>query len=98
MFLAVASPAVANGKVFVAALNGKVYALQAERVAAIAVERGFARVEWAVLDWNESAIAFYRSLGAAPVDGWTRYRWAPATGSGLPSARLASETRSADAY
>lgn len=33
------------------------------------------RVEWAVLDWNEPSIAFYRSLGAAPVDGWTRYRW-----------------------
>jgi GNAT superfamily N-acetyltransferase len=35
------------------------------------------RVEWAVLDWNESAIGFYRSLGAGPVDGWTRYRWEP---------------------
>ena len=33
------------------------------------------RVEWAVLDWNEPSIAFYRSLGAEPVDGWTRYRW-----------------------
>jgi len=33
------------------------------------------RVEWAVLDWNEPSIAFYRSLGAAPVEGWTRYRW-----------------------
>ncbi len=33
------------------------------------------RVEWAVLDWNETAIGFYRSLGARPVDGWTRYRW-----------------------
>jgi GNAT superfamily N-acetyltransferase len=32
------------------------------------------RVEWALLDWNEPAIAFYRSLGAEPVDGWTRYR------------------------
>jgi GNAT superfamily N-acetyltransferase len=35
------------------------------------------RVEWAVLDWNESAVGFYRSLGAEPVDGWTRYRWLP---------------------
>lgn len=35
------------------------------------------RVEWAVLDWNEPAIGFYRSLGAEPVDGWTRYRWSP---------------------
>ena len=33
------------------------------------------RVEWAVLDWNEPSIEFYRSLGAEPVDGWTRYRW-----------------------
>jgi GNAT superfamily N-acetyltransferase len=39
------------------------------------------RVEWAVLDWNEPAIGFYESLGAHPVDGWTRYRWLPgATG------------------
>jgi GNAT superfamily N-acetyltransferase len=34
------------------------------------------RVEWAVLDWNEPSIGFYRSLGAEPVEGWTRYRWA----------------------
>ena len=32
------------------------------------------RVEWAVLDWNEPSIRFYESLGAKPVDGWTRYR------------------------
>ncbi len=35
------------------------------------------RVEWAVLDWNTSAIEFYDSLGARPIDGWTRYRWPP---------------------
>jgi GNAT superfamily N-acetyltransferase len=33
------------------------------------------RVEWAVLDWNEPSIRFYDALGAAPVEGWTRYRW-----------------------
>jgi GNAT superfamily N-acetyltransferase len=33
------------------------------------------RVEWAVLDWNEPSIRFYDALGAAPVDGWIRYRW-----------------------
>ncbi|MBK5221438.1 MAG: GNAT family N-acetyltransferase [Acidimicrobiia bacterium] len=33
------------------------------------------RVEWAVLDWNEPSIAFYRGLGARPIEGWTRYRW-----------------------
>ncbi len=35
------------------------------------------RVEWAVLDWNEPAIGFYRNLGARPLDGWTTYRWPP---------------------
>lgn len=35
------------------------------------------RIEWDVLDWNAPAIAFYESLGAAPVTGWTRYRWLP---------------------
>ena len=35
------------------------------------------RVEWSVLDWNESAIGFYRNLGARPIDGWTTYRWLP---------------------
>ena len=33
------------------------------------------RVEWAVLDWNEPAHAFYRAVGAAPVEGWTIWRW-----------------------
>lgn len=33
------------------------------------------RVEWMVLDWNEPAKGFYDTLGARPVDGWTRYRW-----------------------
>ena len=37
------------------------------------------RVEWNVLDWNESAIGFYRSLGARPDEGWTTYRWLPST-------------------
>lgn len=41
------------------------------RLAAIALERGCARLEWWVLDWNEPAIAFYRSLGARPMDEWT---------------------------
>ena len=43
-------------------------------------ERTDGRVEWAVLDWNEPAIGFYRSLGAESVDGWTRYRWLPGPG------------------
>lgn len=39
-------------------------------LARIAVERGYARFEWAVLDWNEPAISFYRSMGAVGMDEW----------------------------
>jgi GNAT superfamily N-acetyltransferase len=45
-----------------------------KRVATLAVERGCGRVEWAVLDWNEPSIQFYKSLGATPMDEWTTYR------------------------
>ena len=48
-------------------------ALLAE-LARIAVARGCARLEWAVLDWNEPAIGFYRALGARPMDEWTVMR------------------------
>lgn len=44
------------------------------RVASIAVARGCRRLEWAVLDWNEPAIGFYRRLGATPMSEWTTYR------------------------
>lgn len=44
------------------------------RLAAICVERGYARLEWDVLDWNEPSIGFYRSLGAAPKGGWSTFR------------------------
>ena len=37
-------------------------------------ELGCGRFEWAVLDWNQSAIDFYRRFGAHPNDGWTVYR------------------------
>ena len=43
-------------------------------LATIADERGYARVEWSVLDWNAPSIEFYRSLGAEPMDGWTVFR------------------------
>ncbi|MDQ0211978.1 GNAT family N-acetyltransferase [Arthrobacter bambusae] len=43
-------------------------------LAATAVERGYARVEWSVLDWNEPSINFYRNLGAVPMDGWSTFR------------------------
>jgi GNAT superfamily N-acetyltransferase len=43
-------------------------------LARVAVTRGCGRLEWAVLDWNEPSIAFYRSLGAVAMDEWTVYR------------------------
>jgi GNAT superfamily N-acetyltransferase len=44
------------------------------RLAALAVERNYARFEWSVLDWNEPSIQFYRSIGAVPMEGWTVQR------------------------
>ena len=43
-------------------------------LAKIARDRGCGRMEWAVLDWNEPAIKFYRALGAKPMDEWTVFR------------------------
>ncbi len=43
-------------------------------LAATALERGCARLDWAVLDWNEPALGFYRSLGAVALDDWTTLR------------------------
>jgi GNAT superfamily N-acetyltransferase len=43
-------------------------------LAKIARDRGCGRMEWAVLDWNEPAIEFYRSLGAKPMHEWTVFR------------------------
>ena len=43
-------------------------------LAKIALERGCGRMEWAVLDWNEPAIKFYRALDAKPMDEWTVFR------------------------
>src|SRR5438874_1873158 len=43
-------------------------------LARLARERGCGRLEWAVLDWNEPAMKFYRGLGAKPMDEWTVFR------------------------
>ncbi|GLW69102.1 putative acetyltransferase [Kitasatospora phosalacinea] len=43
-------------------------------LARICVERGYQRLEWSVLDWNEPSIGFYKSLGAVPMDEWTVFR------------------------
>ena len=59
-------------------------------LAGIALARGCGRLEWAVLDWNEPAIGFYRSLEARPNADWTTYRL-----SGEALARLAASERGA---
>ena len=43
-------------------------------LAKIARDRGCGRMEWAVLNWNDPAIQFYRKLGATPMDEWTVFR------------------------
>lgn len=60
-----------------------------ERLAQFAQERGCGRMEWAVLDWNDPAIQFYRKLGAEPMNEWTVFRL---TQEGI--ARLAAGTGS----
>ena len=55
-------------------------------LARLALERGCARFEWAVLDWNADAISFYRAIGAVGMDAWRVQRLA-----GDALARLASE-------
>jgi GNAT superfamily N-acetyltransferase len=49
-------------------------------LAKIARDRGCGRMEWAVLDWNEPAIGFYKKLGAVPLKEWTVFRL---TGDGI---------------
>ena len=58
-------------------------------LARIALERECARLEWAVLDWNQLAIDFYKRIGAKPLDDWTVFRM---TGSALE--KLASRSPS----
>jgi GNAT superfamily N-acetyltransferase len=53
-----------------------------QHLAARCLAEGLGRLEWTVLDWNEPSIQFYRSLGAHPVDDWTRFRL---SGSALQS-------------
>ncbi len=45
-----------------------------QALAETAVERGYARVEWSVLDWNAPSIGFYRRMGAVAMEGWTAFR------------------------
>jgi ribosomal protein S18 acetylase RimI-like enzyme len=56
------------------------------RLAQICIEKDYPRFQWWVLDWNDLAIDFYKSLGAQPMDEWTVFRL---TGNSLK--KLASE-------
>jgi GNAT superfamily N-acetyltransferase len=58
-------------------------------LAKIAAERSCGRVEWAVLDWNEPSIQFYKNLGAVPMEEWTVFR--------LTGEALATQARAFDA-
>ena len=57
------------------------------RLAAITMERGCGRLEWSVLNWNESAQAFYKRLGAVAMDGWTVNRLSDAALAELAASR-----------
>lgn len=60
-----------------------------QHLARIAVAQDCGRFEWSVLDWNEPAIQFYRSIGAVAMDEWVRYRL---TGDALARFAGVSET------
>jgi GNAT superfamily N-acetyltransferase len=57
-----------------------------QHLARITVERGWGRLEWSVLDWNEPSIAFYKKMGATAMDEWTVFRL---TGEALQTLALA---------
>ncbi|NYV73447.1 GNAT family N-acetyltransferase [Streptomyces sp. UH6] len=62
-----------------------------EELARLCVERGYQRLEWSVLDWNEPAIGFYRALGARPQDEWTVFRLTDEALTALGTARRPGE-------
>lgn len=57
-----------------------------QSLAAIAASRGYARVEWSVLNWNQPSIDFYDAFGAVPMTDWTQFRL---TGAALATAAAA---------
>jgi GNAT superfamily N-acetyltransferase len=56
-------------------------------IAELCVKRGCGRLEWSCLDWNQSSIDFYLSLGAVPLSDWTKYRIAGETLRALSEAK-----------
>ena len=70
-------------------LRGSGYGTQLlQELANVCITRGYQRLEWWVLDWNEPALGFYRSIGAEPMDEWTVHRV-----SGVELAELAAGPR-----
>jgi GNAT superfamily N-acetyltransferase len=61
-------------------------------LAALCVERGYGRLDWAVLDWNEPARGFYARLGATSQDEWTTHRLTGAALRELAATRTAGGT------
>lgn len=59
-------------------------------LAKITIDRGYGRLEWAVLDWNKPSIEFYEGLGAKPMGDWTVYRL---SGDTLANLAAVSEAR-----
>lgn len=59
-----------------------------------AVEQGFARVEWSVLNWNQLAIDFYERIGAEPLHGWTTFRLSGESLDALASQASATSSHS----
>ena len=60
-------------------------------IARVGQERGCARLEWSVLNWNEHAMEFYQELGAVPMEEWTTFRM---TGEALERLALADTATS----
>ncbi len=56
-------------------------------LAALCVQRGYARLEWSVLDWNTPAVDFYRAAGARPQEGWSVFRLTDAALTGFAQER-----------
>ncbi|MBO0834989.1 MAG: GNAT family N-acetyltransferase [Actinobacteria bacterium] len=59
-------------------------------LAGLCVQRGYGRLEWAVLDWNSPALDFYAALGAVPMDDWSVHRLAGPALAALAASRPAS--------
>jgi len=61
-------------------------------LAGLVIQRGWGRLEWSVLDWNEDAIEFYRNLGAEARDQWTTWRMTGVELRQLARSKIRTET------